>query len=136
MLNLPQIKIGISPDIDAKAFINFLWHPFLKQNRHKIIKVYPEIESMVSSNSAKEDIKKYLFTLHQQKKEQLEIIKNDQEKIIEEKGEKAFQRLRNNELYLGKSVYLHGIFLPSPFLAIQRRPLFIFNPKSVQKRYI
>ena len=119
MLNLPQIKIGISPDIDAKAFINFLWHPFLKQNRHKIIKVYPEIESMVSSNSAKEDIKKYLFTLHQQKKEQLEIIKNDQEKIIEEKGEKAFQRLGEIMNYTWENPFTYTAYfslLPfSPF---------------------
>ena len=93
MANLPKIKVEINPDLDAQEFINFLWHPFYKQSRQGIIKVYPEIENMISSDLAKEDIKKFVLNLHQQKKEQLEKTKDEQEKIIAEKAQTAFQRL-------------------------------------------
>jgi hypothetical protein len=119
MPNLPQIKVEISPDLDAKAFINFLWHPFLKQNRQMIIKIYPEIEGMIGSNSAKEDIKKFVLSLHQQKKEQLENIKDSQEKIITEKGQDAFQRLGEIMNYAWENPFIYTAYLSllpfSPF---------------------
>lgn len=119
MPNLPQIKVEISPDLDAKAFINFLWHPFLKQNRQMIIKIYPEIEGMISSDSAKEDVKKFVLNLHQQKKEQLEKIRNEQEKIIMERGQDAFQRLGEIMDYAWENPFIYTGYLSllpfSPF---------------------
>lgn len=121
MPNFPQIKVEINPDLDAKAFINFLWHPFFKQNRQMITKVYPEIEGMINSNSAKEDIKKFVLTLHQQKKEQLEKIKNEQEKIIAEKGQDAFQRLGEIMDYIWENPFTYTAYLSLlPFSPFQK----------------
>lgn len=121
MPNFPQVKIEKSPDIDAEEFINFLWHPFLKQNRYMILKVYPEIEGMISSDSAKENIKKFVLNLHQQRKEQLEIINNDQEKIIEKNGEKAFQRLGEIMDYVWENPFVYIAYLSLlPFSPFQK----------------
>lgn len=121
MPNLPQVKIEISPDLDTKEFINFLWHPFYKQNRQMIIKVYPEIESMINLDSAKEDIKTFVLGLHQEKKEELEKIKNEQEKIIAERGQNAFQRLGEIMDYVWDVPFTYTAYLSLlPFSPFQK----------------
>ena len=119
MQNLPQIKIEINPDIDAGAFVNFLWHPFLKQNRSMITRTYPEVGAMLDSDSARDDVKKFVLTLHQHKKEQLEKIKNEQEKIILEKETGAFQRLVEIMDYTWENPFVYTAYLSllpfSPF---------------------
>lgn len=84
-----------------------------------IINVYPEIEGMINSDSAKDDIKKFVLALHQQKKEQLEIIKNEQEKIIIEKERTAFQRLGEIMDYSWEKPFTYTAYLSllpfSPF---------------------
>jgi len=105
--------------MDAEAFVNFLWHPFLKQNRKSIIKIYPEIEGMMNSDSAKADVKKFILSLHQQKREKLEEIMAEQEKIIAERERDAFQRLGEIMDYTWENPFTYTAYLSllpfSPF---------------------
>lgn len=93
--NLPTIKLKKDMKNEIRLFKSFLNHPYFVQNRNYILKVFPEIKEIAQDDDFENKLSDFITNFYKQNEEKIKLIKINNENILKERANQAFELLSN-----------------------------------------